>query len=219
MMTSMDFDDSYRDSEAVFGTTPERTLLQFEAQLDRTRPMLDLGAGQGRNAVRLARGGLTVDALEPSAEAAAQLRARVEADGLPMVVHRVGFEAFSGRPSGYGAVLAFGLIQLLDWAGVHRLVQRTRDWLVPDGLTFVTAFRTDDPAYPRIAASWRRAAERSFVSDAGDRRTYLLPGEITEIYAGFDVLHLWEGLGPEHHHGDGALERHALVEAVLRAPR
>ena len=31
----------------------------------------------------------------------------------------------------------------------------------------------------------------------------------------FDAVHLWEGLGPEHRHGDGSPERHGKVEAVL----
>ncbi len=214
----MDFDDAYAHAAAVFGSEPERTLLDFQARIDPKRPVLDIGAGQGRNALTLARGGIAVDALEPSQAAADGLASRAQIEALSLVVHRESFETFAGRAEGYGAVLTFGLIPLLDGRGVERLVQRTADWLRFGGLAFVTAFSTDDPAYPRIARSWRKTAERSYVNPAGERRTYLLPGEIVELYAGFDVLHLWEGLGPEHHHGDGQLERHAMIEAVLATP-
>jgi hypothetical protein len=53
------------------------------------------------------------------------------------------------------------------------------------------------------------------VSPGGDRRTYLRPGQLRELVSAFDLLSSWEGVGPEHHHGDGRLERHALAEAVL----
>jgi len=32
----------------------------------------------------------------------------------------------------------------------------------------------------------------------------------------FEVIHSWEGLGHEHRHGDGPLERHGLAAAVFR---
>ena len=42
------------------------------------------------------------------------------------------------------------------------------------------------------------------------------PGELVQLFPGFSVLHSWEGLGPEHRHGDGPVERHGRAEAILR---
>ena len=56
----------------------------------------------------------------------------------------------------------------------------------------------------------------SYADDAGRVRTFLEPGELVELLPGFSVEHYWEGLGPEHRHGEGAPERHGKVEAVFR---
>ena len=212
---AMRFDDVYRDTPAVFGAEPEPSLLRHLPHIRRDLPTLDVGAGQGRNALPLARGGLAVDALEPSAEAAGALRRLAASEGLPLRVHSESFARFVGDARGYGAILLFGLMPLLSWCDIDRLVGQVRAWTRPASLVFVTAFTSADPGLPRIAASWQSDGDRSFVGPDGDRRTYLLPGQLPSLFPGFATVRLWEGLGPEHHHGDGELERHGLVEAVL----
>jgi len=69
----MDYDEQYSEVEALFGTSPERSLERFSGRLKRGSTVLDIGAGQGRNALFLARRGITVHALEPSGVAAAEL--------------------------------------------------------------------------------------------------------------------------------------------------
>ena len=47
-------------------------------------------------------------------------------------------------------------------------------------------------------------------------RTYLEPGELAGLFPDFELVHSWEGLTPEHRHGDGPPERHGRAEAVFR---
>ena len=54
------------------------------------------------------------------------------------------------------------------------------------------------------------------IASDGTVRTYLEPGELPKLFRGFSVVHYEERLGPEHRHGDGPPERHALAEAVMR---
>ncbi len=64
-----EFNAAYRASNQYFGDKPEKILLEHASRLDTNRPGLDIGAGQGRNAVFLAQSGIRVDAIDPSAEA------------------------------------------------------------------------------------------------------------------------------------------------------
>ena len=66
-----DFDSIYRRSANYFGDQPDRILVDHIGLIDRRRPALDVGAGQGRNAMFLAEHGTRVDAIDPSAEAVA----------------------------------------------------------------------------------------------------------------------------------------------------
>ena len=70
----MSFDADYRSTEQYFGITPEPLLTRHAARLDPERPVLDVGMGQGRNALWLAERGFCVDGIEPSVVAQESVR-------------------------------------------------------------------------------------------------------------------------------------------------
>lgn len=212
----MDYDRAYRATQAFFGAEPEPMLVDHCDLFDPALPVLDIGCGQGRHAIYLARRGLQVHALDPSRVAIDTVTAAATLERLPIEVICARFQDVSPDPGSHSGVLVFGLIQELDWETNHRLVERVRRWVRVGGIVCLTAFTVDDPACAEQAANWAEIGPNSYRSPDGDVRTYLEPGQIVELFAGMEVVHHWEGLGPEHRHGDQAPERHAKVEAVLR---
>ncbi len=193
-------------------------LREFGGSISCPGPVIDVGAGQGRNALLLARSGLAVEALEPSAGAAATLEAKARAEALPLSVRTLGFERFSLPPgTSASAVLLLGLLPILTWPDIEKLVAAVASWTSPGSVLFVTAFGVDEPSHPRIRREWRPIGRNSWERpDGGDRRTFLETGEILELFGPHEVLHHHEGLGPLHRHGGGPEHQHAMVEAVLR---
>ncbi len=222
------YDRSYAADGDLFGEAPEELLVRFLGRLDPGRPVLDIGAGQGRNALPAGRAGLSVEALDPSAVGLDALRRRARDEGLDVQGRLGGFDGHDAPPGHYGGVMAFGLIPDLDWEGIHRLADACTRWLAPGGLLFATGFTTADPAVGHFRTAWRTIGPNSFAdpSDHGGGtgspgtriRTYLVPGQVLELFPALEVQHHHEGLGPEHRHGDGPPERHARFEVVLRRP-
>lgn len=178
--------------------------------------MLDIGVGQGRNTLFLARKGFRVDGIDPSG-VAVQTVVRVARDeGLSVRLFECGFEAFESDIDCYSGVLVLGLIQTLPRSSVLLLAKRLREWTRRGSVIFVTAFTTEDPWVGHVPRGWC-LLDRNYYSDgAGTVRTYLEPGEILTLFPGYDVLFHWEGLGPVHRHGNGLRHRHGSVRAVLR---
>ncbi|RLE19843.1 MAG: hypothetical protein DRJ61_02040 [Acidobacteria bacterium] len=212
----MDYDEQYSEVEALFGTSPERSLERFSGRLKRGSTVLDIGAGQGRNALFLARRGITVHALEPSGVAAAELVRTAEAEALNIEVFPTTFESFAPPVETYAGILIFGLMPDLGRDAIHTLVVKIDRWGDPGTLVWLTGFTTEDPAYPYHRTSWTTVGPNSFLSPAGRIRTYLEPGEILHLFEELSPLHHWEGQGPEHRHGNGPIEHHGLFEVVLR---
>lgn len=212
----MSYDRQYSEVDAVFGTSPERSLEQFSGRLEPGSMVLDIGAGQGRNALYLARQGLTVHALEPSGVAAAELARTAEAEALNLEVFTTTFESFGPTIDAYGGILVFGLMPDLGRDAIDDLTLKIDRWSDPETLVWLTGFTTEDPAYPHHKASWTAVGKNSFLSPAGRIRTYLEPREILHLFEGLSPIHHWEGLGPDHRHGNNPMERHGLFEVVLR---
>jgi SAM-dependent methyltransferase len=214
----MSFDADYRSTEQYFGITPEPLLTEHASLLDPAFPILDVGMGQGRNALWLAQRGFSVDGIEPSVVAQEAVCQVVAEAGLSVHAYPCNFEDFEPQADGYGGVLALGLVPILSPRGLQVLRERIEDWLLPEGLVMVSAFTVDDPAYPGIASRWSKVGPHSFIDAGGNRRTYLEPGEILSLFEGYEVLSHEEGMGPEHRHGEGPLHHHAVAQAVLRRP-
>ncbi len=214
----MNYDKRYSDIEHVFGADAEEVLVDHCELIDRSRPVLDIGAGQGRNTVFLARHGFHVDAIDPSTVGTNQLEAHAVREDLPIRVFTCGFDTFSPDVDSYSAIAVFGILQLLPPTSIELLVEKILTWTGAGSIVFLTGFTTTDPGYEKVSRTAKRIERHSFRNSDGGIRTYLEPGEILGLLPDFDVIHHWEGMGPEHRHGAGPPERHAMAEAVLRHP-
>jgi cyclopropane fatty-acyl-phospholipid synthase-like methyltransferase len=215
----MGYDERYRKTDALFGKEPDRVVAAHAHRIDPSRPVLDIGAGQGRNTIFLAEKGFTVYALEPSKVGVGAIEAAAAQKGLPVRTYRSGFESFDGPGKPYSAVLLIGLIPILRPEAIDTLLGRVEGWTAAGSFLLVTAFTTGDPEYGRHAAEWESIGRHSFRGPGGGLRTYLEPGEIKDLFGGWRLIHHWEGMGPEHRHGDGPPQRHAMTEAVFRRSR
>ena len=126
-----EWDYAYSETNDYFGEQPTPILCDYHDQLDPTRPVLDIGTGQGRNAVFLARAGVAVDAVDPSAVAIELVADRAAQEGLPVRCTQCGIEDFKPDVASYGGVLCFGLIQILPWESIAMLLANIDRWTTP----------------------------------------------------------------------------------------
>lgn len=212
----MDFNRQYLSTKQVFGLQAEKTLQDYGPQINRDKPVLDLGAGQGRNTFFLAAKGFAVDALDPSSVSVELIKSKALQKKWDIRPYCTGFESFVPETDYYAAVLIFGLIQILSRSAIDLLRQRVLQWTQPGSLVFITAFSTLDQSFNKIKTAWGKTGSNSFTDKDGNIRTFLKPGQVLALFPGATVLHHWEGTGPEHHHGNGILEQHEMIEAVFR---
>jgi len=210
------FDKLYGDVADYFGGAPDELLARLCEKLSPGVRALDVGAGQGRHALCLARRGHPVDCIDASAVAVEQLRACASKENLPVRAFTAAFETYSPDVEYYPVILLFGLIQELPWGSIGALMERIDAWTRAGSVVLVTAFTTADPGYHDVSRTWREIGKNSFVNEAGFVRTFLDPGELKGLFGGWEALHYWEGLGPEHRHGSDPPHRHGRVEAALR---
>ena len=211
-----DYDDAYRSTSSYFGEAPDPLLDRFLGLVEAGAHVLDVGCGQGRNTLFLARRGRRVTAIDPSAVAIEQVTRHAAAEGVEINPVVGGFGNVDLEPQVFGAVMVFGLIPDLPGDRVKPLIGWARSKVANGGSLWLTGFTTEDPAFERHRNQWRSIDVNSFVSPDGMVRTYLAPGEILGSVSDAEVLHHWEGLGPEHRHGDGPVERHGRFEAIFR---
>ncbi|MEL7208176.1 MAG: methyltransferase domain-containing protein, partial [Actinomycetota bacterium] len=187
-----DFDEAYEDEEAMFGE-PYPDLLAFFEDLPPGR-VLDLGSGQGRNAVALALLGHDVTAVDSSAvgirqseEAAARLGAAVTG-----IVADLADLDIEGR---YDVVLADMVLHALDDDVRRRLLAGIVEAVVPGGVTYVL-LPVDGRRLRHVPAAVARPT-------GGDGQELVGPGVLAGPQLVLDRL---DGGGPRLEGGQGVVE-------------
>jgi cyclopropane fatty-acyl-phospholipid synthase-like methyltransferase len=213
------YDSAYEDDEALFGSEESHLLKEYAHLIPEGARVLDLGVGQGRNALPLARRGCQVTGIDTSGVAVETVNRLARAEKLPVEAAIQDFLHYEPDRS-FDAVLCFGLMQMLDLMGCASLVERLHHWTRPGGALFLTAWHLEDPGFETYCREWERRSGRSFRSPDGEiNRLFLEHGEILKLFFRWEVVHHWEGLGQLHQHGAGKKERHGEVEAVLIRPK
>ena len=212
----MFYDDTYKKNPEYFGTEPSPLLVEYCHLIPKPGPVLDIGAGQGRNSLFLAQCGYTVDAAEPSQVGIEAINRIASENHLQIRTHCTGFEDFIPPEVPFGAILLFGVIQVLEWKSINLLIDKIRDWTAPGSHILISAFSVNDPGFDPIAAKYEKLGKNSYRIEDGTCRTALEPGEIIELFSGLETIYHWEGMGPSHTHGGKQPHRHATVDAVFR---
>lgn len=214
----MSYNNSYSKTKNVFGSEPETILINYADKIDKSKPVLDIGAGQGRNTFYLAEQGFQVDAIDPSSVAIETIN-EIAAEKKHLInATKSNFEKYNSGEI-YSAILIFGLIQILDWESISSLIGKIENWTTSGSFVFVTAFSKKDSSFNRYSNTWNTEGKNSFTDGNGNYRTFLEENEILKLFENYAVLHHWEGPGKEHAHGDGPIEQHELIELVIEKKR
>lgn len=144
-MTSMDqrelWNERYRENAAGWGAEPNQFVAAHLADLE-PRRVLDLGAGQGRNAIWLAARGHRVTAVDISDVAIEQGRDMARQVGVEVDFVAADVEAWDPEPGGFDlALLAY--VQAPE-SGRKLLHAKVRRALAVGGEVFIIAHHSDN---------------------------------------------------------------------------
>jgi cyclopropane fatty-acyl-phospholipid synthase-like methyltransferase len=209
------YDEMYDGAPHYFGRQPSRLVARFHHLIPDGARVLDIGVGQGRNALFLARRGAAVVGIDTSRVGLDAVRRVAESENIHVDLCHA--DVMEYRPGGatFDAVLAQGIVPVLKRDDVDRLFGRIDTWTKAGGLVFVTTFLTADARYRECLEKWEAIGRNSF-GKGGRVRTFLEPGEIITLLPSHEVLYHHEGLGQEHRHRGGPPERHHLAELLAK---
>ena len=176
----------------------------LKAHVDLLKPrarVLDVGCGEGRNAIFLAARGHVVDAFDISAAGVASAKRRAAEQRLDI---RFWLEDLAGFTflRNYDAILSHGVLHLPEKAVRDAFLKQARAHTKPGGLHFIGIFTNRLPAAPDM---------RPFTKSLFD------VGELPAQYAGWDIFHHDEGTFHDEHPG-GLKHEHAYERIVARKP-
>ncbi|MCK4415156.1 MAG: methyltransferase domain-containing protein [Candidatus Eisenbacteria sp.] len=196
------FDREYESRPGLFGAKPTWGLEKHlhTARLEPGQKALDIGCGQGRDALYLASRGFDVDAFDISAEAIRSLK-RVAEEQRHMLINakRADVRELSLPTSGYAVVVARTILDHLDRVSVPAVIDMLKNACWPGGAVFATVFTVDDPGHCKgIDKSSEFASQILHYFKRGELLGYF---DDFELRAYEEVVKADNSHGPAHNHG------------------
>jgi len=155
------WDKKYSKTNYVFGKKPARFLSRNYDYIPQGVKILDMGMGEGRHAVFLARKGYKVTGVDISSVAVKKARALAREFGVRINTVVASMEKYKIKPGTFDAIICFYYVD-------RKLNEKMKKWLKPGGILIYEA-HTDN----------QRKVKGS---EHFDKRYLLRPGELLKMF-------------------------------------
>jgi SAM-dependent methyltransferase len=157
-MSNTFWDERYAGDDLAYGPAPNEYLLSMADRFPNFGHALDIGAGEGRNALFLASRGLDVLAVDQSEVGMQKAQRLAQQRGLTLRAQSVDLQHFAAAPHSFDVISSiFVHLPAILRTSVH---QRVQTWLKPGGVFVLEAYAPDQierdtggPKDPSLLAS------------------------------------------------------------------
>jgi tellurite methyltransferase len=196
------YDDGYRACPCFWGATPGSVLRWLGTRVDlHGSRVLDLGCGEGKNAVWLEGLGCTVTAVDVSGMAISNAkRAFPESRVTWNVADAAAFEI---SESSWDLIVAYGLLHCLKKQEISQILDRIQNGVRPSGYNVVVTFND---------------RSQDLAGHPGFRPTLLAHEWYAEKYSTWECLYLTDEDLHETHPHNNIPHSHSMTRIAARKP-
>jgi len=206
------FNAVYQSSDCYYGQELRTEFTDYFADRElRGLQALDLGCGEGRYTLYLARKGCGVTAIDRTPEGIRKLKTVAEQDQLPITARVEDIADVVFPENRFDVIVAATVLDHLPDDLRQRTIDGIQSALQPGGILYVNVFTVEDPGY-RLQ---QEAADNGALPDvslnisdtAFCMEYYFKPGELRLRFRHLTPLYYYEGVeqdlshGRPHHHG------------------
>jgi SAM-dependent methyltransferase len=208
--TKRNWNTLYQEAECVWGTQPDHLLLKYAPQIP-DGAVLDLGVGEGRNALFFAMKGHKVHGIDISQAAVEKCLERARQAGLSMTCEVDNLINVKIEPVSQALIVSTMTLQCVKKSESAKIISRMKQGVMPGGMVYITVFSTEDPSYEKLKQTQKEVEPDTFYIEHNDSyRHFFTKDELLAPFSDFQLLHFLQAIGrdpghpgyPEpHYHG------------------
>lgn len=196
-----EYDSKYSSEKFYWGTEPDRLVVELAGRLKSGSSVLDIGSGEGRNAVFLAKSGFDVTAVDISENGIMKTKKLAEVCNVQIKTYMMDVIEFLSKSPEYDAILCMNVLQFFNADKIKLAIDIIKEKTSLKGINVIVSF---------IAENKRMKEE------AQPRNMYLFDkGELKRFYDDWKLLEYREFLGGIETHGEKP-HRHYIVELIAQ---
>ena len=187
----------------MFGKSPNKSLLEFEQYFEKSWNVLDVGCGDGKNAIYLAEQGFdNIDAFDISESAIQKINRLCSDTDCKINTQVTSIQDFVFEKQ-YDLIISFGVFHFIEKACWKKFIRKAQENTRVGGIHIIQMFNDNIAPTPDI--------EPYAIGMAKD-------GEITDLYEDWEIIQFLSYTFEEEH-PNVPLHKHASNKIVARKIR
>ena len=191
----MNYDNIYKQNSHTWGDKPNKLLAMICDDLESGSYFLDLGCGQGRDSLFMAKNGFQVTAVDSSSEGINDLNGLAMKAGVEMELICKSIKEFEIESNKYSIINIFNTLQFLKKDDALEVIDNVKNKLRSGGHMIIAGFTKNDPL---------------FKFEENKDRGFFELGELKNLFSDFEMIFYREliiddlghaGFEEPHEHG------------------
>lgn len=154
---------------------------------------LDFGAGDGRNAIFLAREGIDVHAIEPSINGCNRINLQAKNESLPITVYQGNHKSIPKKF--FDIVIAATVIDHIEASATEDTIDKLKRCISENGFIFMSVFTIDDPGARSLSSAVNKSETISAV------KKFFKRGELLSYFNDLEIINYSETFEIDKSHG------------------
>jgi tellurite methyltransferase len=188
----------YKKRKFYWGLKPDPLLMKYLPRIPKGKA-LDIGAGEGRNSIFLAKEGFEVEAIDIVKEGLKKCEKLTKKYKLSITTRIIDVKKFKFKPRTYSLIISVAGIDFLKYSEIKKIINKIKSSLKKDGIVYIVSFTTKDPAY-KILKHQKEIEKNTFYSKKLKQyRHFFEPGELKSLFKNFRILYYREYFKEDAH--------------------
>ena len=208
------WEKSYQNIKQLWGSDPDSKLMQYFDLIKRGN-LLDLGIGEGRNALPFTFAGFNIDGVDISETAIMRCKENLTKKDSIINLISTDLREYDIKKDNYTLIIVANVLNFFRKSEIEIIVEKIREGLKEDGMVYLSVFSTLEPRYDLIKTNKKQVEENTFYIDEKDSYTHFFTQEeLNKYFWDFELICCCEGLEYDSNHGEP--HYHGGIEFIAR---
>ncbi|XXM72399.1 class I SAM-dependent methyltransferase [Lysinibacillus sphaericus] len=199
----------------LWGLKPIDTLVEYASLVEQSGKVLDLGMGEGRNALYYAGKGFNVEGIDISETAVNRAISIAEDHGLRLEAKVNDLISLEIEENAYSVIILANVLTFFKDEEIKQVIDKAKKGLMEGGLLYINAFNTQDPSYEKNVMNAEKISDHTFYRSKSDSYIHFFTRkELESYFEGYQTIKVSESYLLDVSHGEP--HYHGTVEMMVK---
>lgn len=196
------WEKEYKNVDSLWGFNPNSILSQYVEMLPENGVVLDIGIGEGRNALFFAKQGFAVEGIDISETAVERCLELSKEHNLNVKAKVQDITSFEIEPNKYSLIILSNVLNFFPDNDIKIIIEKVKNGLHKNGLVYINAFDDKEPGRKKAPEKYEQLAEHTFYNESSNMFLhYFTRSELEGFFADYKTISLSQSYSLDISHG------------------